>query len=352
MTIRPGRNLIRLFSVMLILSPLVFIVPQVSWLIAMPLPLSVLAFAEYRGLRTTLNGFELRRDIPSVWARNRPFQLSWTLERTDGSAVSGEWRECLPAAAEPRLHSGTFQLVSGERSLTLSREVRIPERGRHTFGPFWLRVAGPLGLLEMQRQLDGEATVRILPETWHSPDELVKMRGAEIVLLDKQARSRQHGIGTEFESLHEYREGDDPRRIDWRATARMRRPVVRRFQIERHRDVMIAVDCGRLMGADAGRGSKLDCAIDSALLLAKTALQGGDRCGIALFDDQVVGYLNPVSGVAAMNAIADSVYDVQTRWRETDFSRMFAMLQQRQRKRSLIIILSDLADAETTCLPL
>ncbi len=348
MTVRPGRNLIRLSAVLLAISPLVFVVPQVSWLVAVPLPIALLAVGEYRTLKKQVAVFTLVRQLPSVWGRDRCFAVEWTLERPDGPAVSGEWRECFSADVDPEIHSGSFHLLDGERSVSFSKECRIPVRGQHTVGPFWLRVAGRLGLLEMQREIDDQVTVRILPETYHSPDELRKDRGAELVLLDRKARSRQHGIGTEFESLHEYRDGDDPRRIDWRATARMRRPVVRRFQIERHRDVMIVVDCGRLMGADAGRGSKLDCAVDSALLLAKTALQGGDRCGMALFDDQVVGYLNPVSGVSSMNAIADCVYDVQTRWRETDFTRMFATLQQKQRKRSLIVILSDLVDAETT----
>ncbi|HTI52033.1 MAG TPA: DUF58 domain-containing protein, partial [Planctomycetaceae bacterium] len=171
---------------------------------------------------------------------------------------------------------------------------------------------------------------------------------AELLQLDKVSRTRHQGAGTEFEMLSEYRPGDDPRRIDWRTTARYRRPVVRRFQIERHRDVMIVIDCGRLMGADAGRGTKLDCAVDSALLLARAALKAGDRCGIALFDDQVLGYLPPVSGLPALRRLAESIYDVQSRWRESDFGRMFATLQSRQTKRSLIVVLSDIVDAETS----
>jgi uncharacterized protein (DUF58 family) len=148
--------------------------------------------------------------------------------------------------------------------------------------------------------------------------------------------------------LSEFRPGDDPRRIDWRTTARYRRPVVRRFQIEQHRDVMIVVDCGRLMGADAGRGTKLDCAVDSALMLARTALEHGDRCGLALFDDRVLGYLPPVSGVASLRRLSECVYDVESRWRESDFSPIFSTLQARQSKRSLLIVLSDVVDVETS----
>jgi uncharacterized protein (DUF58 family) len=124
--------------------------------------------------------------------------------------------------------------------------------------------------------------------------------------------------------------------------------VVRRFLVERHRDIMIVIDCGRLMGTDAGRGTKLDCAIDSALMLCRTALNSGDRCGVALFDNQVLGYLPPVSGTKALRTLADSVYGIQSRWRESDFGLMFATLQLRQTKRSLIVILSDIVDADTS----
>ena len=102
------------------------------------------------------------------------------------------------------------------------------------------------------------------------------------------------------------------------------------------------------MGADAQQGTKLDCAVDAALMLGRVALQSGDRCGLGIFDDQVLGYLPPVAGPQAMRTLIHSVYDLKSRWRESDFSRMFATLQSRQRKRSLIVVLSDIIDDETT----
>ena len=103
--------------------------------------------------------------------------------------------------------------------------------------------------------------------------------------------------------------------------------VVRRFQVERHRDVMIVVDCGRLMGADVGRGSKLDCAVDAALNLARVVLQSGDRCGIAAYDHRVRGFLPPIAGTQALRSLIDCVYDLQTQWHESDFTPMLAELR-------------------------
>ncbi|MCA9098556.1 MAG: DUF58 domain-containing protein [Planctomycetaceae bacterium] len=167
-------------------------------------------------------------------------------------------------------------------------------------------------------------------------------------MFDKLAAARMQGAGTEFESMSEYREGDDPRRIDWRTSARYRRPIVKRFRIERHRDLLICIDCGRLMAADSDGGSKLDHAVDSALQLARVALQGGDRCGASFYDDRVKGYLPPNSGPSALKILVDHLFDLKSEWRESDFTRMFATLQRRHSSRSLIVVLSDISDAETT----
>ena len=123
---------------------------------------------------------------------------------------------------------------------------------------------------------------------------------------------------------------------------------MRRFQVEQHQDVLILIDCGRLMGAAAGRGTKLDCAIDSALLLARVALANGDRCGAAVFDSKVTGFLSPRSSMASFHTVVESLYDAQSRWQETDFAVMFAHLQSRRQKRAVVIVLSDVSDEETS----
>ena len=182
--------------------------------------------------------------------------------------------------------------------------------------------AGPWRLLEAQQSFDARGRSKCCPKHLRRARAWKKKIGAEVRLLDQLQRSRQHGAGTEFESLHPFRLGDDPRRIDWRATARQQSLVVRHFQIERHRDVMIIIDSGRLMGADVGRGSKLDCAVDAALNLARVVLQSGDRCGVAAYDREVRGFLPPLAGVSALRSMAECVYDLQTQWHESDFTPM------------------------------
>ncbi|MCA9052566.1 MAG: DUF58 domain-containing protein [Planctomycetaceae bacterium] len=365
MTIRPGINAVRLAAALFALALLTFLTVHAVWLLLALLLLGLaLSIRDYRVLRQQLPRFTVQRTVPTVIGRGDPFEVIWTVTSPPGASATGELRDEVPDVANPRLVIQTFSCratdrPSGSKSRshadnlaaatdTLRQQFVIPIRGRFTFGPLWLRLPGPFQFLDGQQRFDDRSSVRVLPETYASPDRFRKDLGAEIRLLDKPVFARQHGDGTEFESLKEYRPGDDPRRIDWRATARMQRPIVRRFQIERHRDVVIVIDCGRLMGGQTDRGSKLDCAVDSALLLAKVALQGGDRCGFALFDHTVRGYLAPVSGLPSMQALVDSVYDAYVDWGESDFAPLFATLQRRQAKRSLLVIVSDVLDAATS----
>lgn len=349
MRFRPGRNLILATVLATLCAVGAFYRPE-TWmlLLAAAAPVAILACRDYRDLCCVFRDVTVTRRQPAVVARGVPFVVELEIGNRGPLALAAELRDVVPPAAVPSFRMYPVQLPCSGRTTVIRCEFQIPIRGQYEFGPVWLRCAGRLRLLEAQWAVDCPAHTKVLPEAYCSSETLRHDERAELLLLDKVSRTRQHGAGTEFEMLSEFRPGDDPRRIDWRSTARSGYPIVRRFQVERHRDVMIVVDCGRLMGSDASRGTKLDRAVDAALMLGRTALTGGDRCGMALFDDRVLGYLPPVSGIRGLRSLADAVYDVQSLWRESDFGRMFATLQMRQTKRSLIVILSDIVDVETS----
>ncbi|MEZ6129853.1 MAG: DUF58 domain-containing protein [Planctomycetaceae bacterium] len=348
MIFRPGHRFVMFAGMLAGLSLGVFLTPA---FVVVPLTgLGILvAFAERdrRSARRMIQQMSVTRTLPVIAARGLAFQSTLTVTNGNPQAVRLELRDVVPADCDPAYTLHACRIAAGEKH-DVAMSCRIDRRGLHEFGPVWIRAIGPHQLFEVQRAFDCPGKVRVLPETFASSEKLVKDTGAQLLLLDKVTRSRQHGTGTEFESLHAYRDGDDPRRIDWRATARMRQPIVRRFQVERHRDVMILIDSGRLMASDTDCGTKLDCAVDAALNLARVALQSGDRCGVAAYDNQVRGFLPPVSGIRSLSGIVESVYDLQTDWKESDFTRIHAELQSRQSRRSFIVVLSDLSDAETS----
>jgi uncharacterized protein (DUF58 family) len=227
-------------------------------------------------------------------------------------------------------------------------QLQINERGQYTIGPAYVRLVGRWGFAEAQQKFPLTTQCKVLPESLAPSHALQKSALDEQRLLDQPIEVRRRGEGTEFESLAEFRAGDDPRRIDWRSSARQRRMIVRRYQLEQHRDVLILLDTGRLMGSDTGNGTKLDRAVDAALLLARAALDHGDRCGVGVFDHKVRGYIPPIGGTAAFRAITESLYAISSQWLESNFAEMFATLETRHMKRSLVIVLSDVTDVETT----
>ncbi len=348
MKVRPGRNLIRAIVVLAACSPLTFAAPQVGWILLLALiPILVASHREYRTLRQMHAKMKITRTQPQVVGRDLSFSCEVRIANEGSEAIVGTVRDILPVEAIPD-HRPHPISVQANRSVVTTTELRIPERGQYELGPVWLRLRGPWQLLEAQKSYDCRAMLKVVPETYVSQEGLSEDQRAQLLMLDKLTKARQTGAGTEFESLSEFRQGDDPRRIDWRTTARLGHPIVRRYQVERHRDVMIIVDCGRLMGAETDAGSKLDCAVDATLMLAEVALKHGDRCGVGFFDDRVRGFRTPVSGLNSVHIIAESIYNLQSEWRESDFGAMFAELQIRQPRRSLIVVISDIVDVETT----
>jgi uncharacterized protein (DUF58 family) len=158
---------------------------------------------------------------------------------------------------------------------------------------------------------------------------------------------RLRGGHAEFESLRDYVRGDDARLIDWKATARRGRPIVQDQRPERNQTVLLLVDCGRLMNAEAAGASKLDHAVNAALLLAHVALTRGDRVGLCTFSHEVHAWLEPRAGLGHHRLITDGLFDLRGDFTETDHGRCLRLLAARHPKRALLVVLTDFVDAET-----
>lgn len=348
MRYRPGRLMLALAGVAIGLGLGCLVWPALEWAIALLGAAAIVPLAwDVSALRGGIGRISAARELPAMAGRGMDFKVRLTVQNGNGRRWMGEVRNVLPAAADPAAWIEPI-VLEPDQSASMEKTFRIHVRGRHGFGPVWVRLRGPCGFIEAQRRIELNHEIKIMPEGLVSREALSQNTASERIMLDMLTRSRLRGEGTEFESLDEFRQGDEPRRIDWRASARHRRLIMRRYQLEQHRDVMVVLDCGRLMAADVGGASKLDCAVDAALMLCRVALAKGDRCGLGLYDDRVIGYLPPVMGVRAWPILTESLFDVQPRWRESAFGTIFAELQMRQRKRALVIVLGDMLDTETT----
>ncbi len=347
MRIRPGRTALILAGAGCVLGLGCLVWPGL-WLALTGLGLAALAGGtfDWRWLRRAFRQVEVVRGLPACAGRGVPFEAALTLRNAGPAALALEVRDATPAQAAPELWLRRATLPPGE-SVRLAVELRIHQRGRYDFGPVWVRIQGRLGLLEAQRPVDAPGRIRVYPESV-LPGQAFAALAGEISWAALAARSRLRGDGLEFESITPYVPGDDPRHIDWRSTAKTRAPMVRRFQLEQRRDILVVIDCGRLMAAQTGAGTKLDRAVDSALMLARTALARGDRCGAAVYDNRMQGFLPPQTGQRAFHTLLESLFDLRCQYAESDFTSAFAALQARQRKRALVIVLSDVAEAETS----
>lgn len=231
------------------------------------------------------------------------------------------------------------------RDATLRYRLRAEERGTATLGDVHLRVSGPLGLVWVQRREPRADPVQVVPGVL----EVRKYRllGLRNRLHEAGIRNvRQRGEGGSFESLREYVRGDDPRMVDWKATARRGGLMVRQYEAERRQNVLLVIDAGRLMTQRIAGRERIDHALSAALLLADVASLHGDRVGLLVFADRVQQYIPPARGT--LSGLADALGSVQARMAEPNYPQAFTYLAGQLRRRSLLVMFTDVIDVEAS----
>jgi uncharacterized protein (DUF58 family) len=157
-------------------------------------------------------------------------------------------------------------------------------------------------------------------------------------------KMRLRGAGTEFESLREFGEGDAFRSIDWKATARRGKLMVAQYEVERSQNLMLLLDCGRLMTPRIGEQRKLDYAVTAALSLATIAGLASDRVGVVAFANRILAASAPRSTRSSIARLTELLYDLEPQFEEANYARAFAYLRAHLHKRSLIVFLTDVID--------
>lgn len=234
-------------------------------------------------------------------------------------------------------------------SLPLQVPVTITGRTRGTFplGPAALTITGPWRLIRRSVIYYLDDTISIVPS-------IVGAGRYRLLAAQHRLRTagqrviRRRGAGTSFANLREYVPGDDPRHIDWKATARRNRLISREFTVEQGQTIMIAMDCGRMMTQLAGDRPRFEYALASALTLADVALSTGDRVGLIVFDSLVRSYLAPAKSPGTLGAIRDALTSVTATMTEPDYAAAFRTLTERNRRRSLIVLFTDVIDVRSS----
>jgi uncharacterized protein (DUF58 family) len=299
------------------------------------------------GLRVPIPA--VSRQLPASLALGVRTEVALRLANLSRRRLRCEVHDHHPASFEPEGLPQPLQLAPGQWT-ELRYQVRPVARGETRFLSTELRLASPLGLWQVTRYSGTETTVRVYPNfralaryTLLATDNRLSQIGVLQV--------RRRGEGTEFHQLREYRQGDSQRAIDWKATARTARLIAREYEDEKDQRVLLVIDCGRRMASKDDALSHFDHTLNAALLLAHVALRQGDAVGMLTMGG-VNRYSEPRKSVAAVNAILNRVYDIEPTLAVPDYDQAAREVMRQLRRRSLVILLTNLRDEDdATLLP-
>jgi len=292
----------------------------------------------------------MTRSLPAAFAIGvpKPVTLSISIKgtRTWSCSIYDHADASLATSGLPHQLS-----LAGGTVTAAAYSVTPTLRGVAQFAPADVRLRSILGLCEAFERLGAVESRRVFPDfaqvaryAWLAGDRRLQEIGVKTY--------QQRGEGTDFKQLAEYRIGDPVRHIDWRASLRQARPIVREFQDERDQCVMLLVDCGRRMRAhdtDAAIGTThFDQVMNAVMLLSYVALQRGDAVGAMTFGTPDERSVPPRKGKHALHGMMSQFFGVQPTLSHSDYVLAAEQLLRRQRRRALIIVVTNFRDEDAS----
>ncbi|MGB7212943.1 MAG: DUF58 domain-containing protein [Gemmatimonadales bacterium] len=338
----PTRRWLRIAAGLAIVAPLALVWPGAAAAVLVVDLLWVGAFWLDWSLSPDAEDISVIREAPTAFSVGRSFPVRYRWSRNSAAPFFALVREECPAP-----------LVEGPSPV---RRLRVPpegaieiitihpiRRGRGSAGAFSLRLGGPLGLAWSQGTIELPWTATVFPDlsavALHAlPTQSARRREAGL------RNVRRLGEGRVFETLRDWVPGDDVRSIDWKATARRGKTMARQYEDERRQQVLIVIDAGRMLTAEVRGRPRLESAIDAALQLAWTAIEGDDNVGLLVFADTIQHWLPPRRGKRALQGILEALATVEGKLVEPDYPGAFTHLALRNRKRALTVLFTDVID--------
>jgi len=292
----------------------------------------------------------LTRRLPAAFALGVRREIPLSLEIAGHGTWNCQLHDHVDASLATEHLPLAFRLAGGAR-LTAAYAVVPTRRGAVTFAPAEIRIRSRWRLWDLLERIGPSEARRVYPDfaqvaryAWLAGDRRLQEIGIKTY--------QQRGQGTDFKQLSEYRIGDSVRHIDWRATMRLNRPIVREFQDERDQCVHLLVDCGRRMRADDRRqspgASHFDQVLNAVMLLAYVALREGDEVGAMTFGAPPGSerWFPPRKGTQALNALMGELYAVEPTPTHSDYLAAAQAVMRRQDKRALVIVITNFRDED------
>lgn len=286
---------------------------------------------------------EVERRLPPGVTVGETASVEWVVHNTTARPLRVTIADQLWPSFQPsrrRIHLS----LGGHARSTVSARLTPSRRGRFPVEELAVRVESPLGFAARQKTRLVPDALRVFP-LFRSKDETEsRLRRAQLINVGLRS-ARGRGGGTEFEQLREYTPDDDFRRVDWAATARTGKPIVRTYRAERNQTIVILLDNGRLMAGTVGDVPRVEYAMDAVMALTSVAVHVGDRVGMIAFDRQVRATVPPGVARSQLSRITEAMYRLEPEFAESDYAGIFAYAAARFRRRVMFVVLTDLVEA-------
>jgi uncharacterized protein (DUF58 family) len=341
-----GQRFFGLLAAGITFVPLIFVSYRFVWaLLLWDVVLVVLFLIDLKHLPSAKQ-LSLQRTFAGALDQLEPAVVTLTLENASPNTVRCQISDAAPESFTS-LPVEVEVVVKARGSTTVQYDVLPSLRGDSAFAKAYVRYEGALRIAQAWAAFDLEQKVRVYPalrNTHHQ--EAMLMRARQIEMQRRMLRQRGHG--REFESLREFQSGDERRDICWTATARRSKLVTTLRQTERSQTIWTVVDCGRLMRARMEGRSKLDYAAETAIRLAQLANYGGDTAALLAYGQRIQQRRAPGRGSSHLHAMLDQLAILEEESGEADHLHAAATLLSMQKRRSMVVWITDLADMAIT----
>lgn len=288
---------------------------------------------------------KIKREFSKRFAIGDETEVNLKIQNDDSQTIKIELKDEYPFEMKLSGEREQFVEVPPLRTAILTYGLTPPKRGHFEFGKIAIRHLSRLKLVWVQSEIAAETTVKVYPNIRRAREvELAALGAKSLVAVNRRAILR--GEGRDFESLRDYVRGDELRHLSWTATARRGKLVTRQYQIERDQTIIIALDAGRLMTGRIENETKFDSAIEATLALMSAAARGGDNVGILVFGRRIKRFLPPKKGTEQFEAVLEALHDVEPEMIEPSYARAFQFVSANVKRRSFVVILTDLVDEE------
>lgn len=285
---------------------------------------------------------EVVREEPGAMTLGVPATLSWVLSNHSGRPVHVSIADELAPSLRAQARRAAVKLPA-RGSATVRVELIPARRGRFHPDELVVRTEGPMRLAARQRARSLPGVLRVFPPFRSRQEAELLINRARILEVGLRS-ARGRGGGTEFDQLREYAVDDEYRRIDWAATARTGKPIVRTFRAERNQTVICLLDNGRVMAGRVADVPRVEHAMDAVMMLTTVATRLGDRVGLVAFDRSLRAVVPPGNRRRQLGLVAEAMYTLEPALVDSDYRSAFTETLSRFRRRTMIVIFTDLVE--------